>query len=305
VIRLAVRCPPELGEAVLAQLLEIAPGGVEEAEHGDRIEYAIYGAPGELPILTALEAAIGKGVIEVESTEIPDDWGDRWRDFHQPTVIGEGRVVVRPSWRQPMRRDAEHPGGDPAGPGRGAKEPAGIDVVVDPGQAFGTGAHATTAMCIEMLLDLADADTAPGSLVDLGTGSGVLAIIAAKLGFAPVIGCDHERAALEAAEANARANGVDLELRRLNLRTERPPAAQTVVANLTAPLLHEVAARLAFAPRAVIVSGLLQSEADEIAGALERGGLTLRERRGKGEWVAMLLLETTEPVLDVATRSAN
>ena len=143
----------------------------------------------------------------ITATEIPDDWADCWRDFHEPASIAGGRIVAWPSWD----------------PGAAADEGA-VDIVVDPGQAF-AHAHATTRMCLELLLELADAGEASGPLVDLGTGSGVLAIAAAKLGFAPVSGCDSEPAALEAAAAVAAANDVELELRRLNLREEAPPNA--------------------------------------------------------------------------------
>jgi ribosomal protein L11 methyltransferase len=162
-------------------------------------------------------------------------------------------------------------------------------VVIDPGQAFGTGSHPTTRLCLELLLDLAEAGHANGPLCDLGTGSGVLAIAAAKLGFGPVVACDHERAALEAAGANARVNGVDLELRRVNLRTEPAPSAATVLANLTAPVLHEVAAHVEQPPSRLICSGLLASEADEVAHEFGAHGLAERERLVSGEWAALLL----------------
>ncbi len=216
-IRLAVRCRPEDAERVLAELLELAPGGIEEESAEEWVEFAVYGPPGEVPAVPELEAAAGEGLVEISSTEIPDDWADRWRDFHEPVSIAGGRIVVRPSWE----------------PGAAASE-GGVDIVVDPGQAFGTGAHATTRMCLELLLELADAGEASGPLADLGTGSGVLAIAAAKLGFAPVSGCDSEPAALEAAAENAAANGVELELVRLNLRERPPPEAPALVANLTA-----------------------------------------------------------------------
>lgn len=267
-IRLAVRCRPELAERVLAELIELAPGGVEEERGSGYVEYAVYGAPGELPALPDLEAAAGAGLVEVTSTEVPEDWADRWQDFHQPLLVG-GRVWVRPSWEQPR-----------AGT---------IDIVVDPGQAFGTGAHPTTRMCLELLLELADAGDAHGSLADWGTGSGVLAIGAAKLGFAPIVACDHERAALEAAEANAAANGVELELHRLNLRRQPAPWAPTVVANLTAPILLDVAERLERGPERLICSGLLASEADEVRDALARRGLAERSERRQGDWLAISL----------------
>jgi ribosomal protein L11 methyltransferase len=124
--------------------------------------------------------------------------------------------------------------------------------------------------------------------VDLGTGSGVLAIAAAKLGFAPVTGCDSEAAAVEAARDNAAANGVEVRLARLNLREAVPPAAPAVVANLTAPLLATVADRLDPATRTLVCSGLLASEVEEVTAALERAGLAVEGRRRSGDWAALL-----------------
>jgi ribosomal protein L11 methyltransferase len=267
-IRLAVRCRPELAERVLADLVELAPGGVEEEAGPGWVEYAIYGAPGELPALPDLEAAVGDGLVEVTSQEVPDDWADRWQDFHEPVLVGE-RILVRPSWADP--RDGA------------------IDVVVDPGQAFGTGAHPTTRMCLELLLEIADAGEARGALADWGTGSGVLAIAAAKLGFAPVVGCDQERAALDAAAASARANGVDLDLVRIDLRAAPPPQAPTVTANLTAPVLRDVARGIDASPGRVVCSGMLVSEADDVVAAFAACGLRERDRRASGNWAALLL----------------
>jgi ribosomal protein L11 methyltransferase len=239
---------------------------------GDLVEYAIYGAPGELPELGGLEAAAGDGVVQVQSEEVPDDWADRWRDFHEPTSIAGGRIVVRPSW------------------GSGGEEAAGIDVVIDPGQAFGTGAHPTTRMCLEFLAELADGGEASGSLADLGTGSGVLAIAAAKLGFDPVTAYDHEVAAVEAGRANAEANGAAVAFDRLDLRAGPIPGARTLVANLTAPLLREVAAGIqAGPPQRMVCSGLLVREADEISGALAAAGLREDDRRVEGDWAALCL----------------
>jgi ribosomal protein L11 methyltransferase len=273
-IRLAVRCGPEAADAVLAELLALAPGGVEQEDGPGWVEYAIYGAPGELPELGSVQALAGEDRIEVRSEEIPDDWADRWRDFHEPVLIG-GRVLVRPSWLAP---EGEAPA---------------VQVVVDPGQAFGTGAHPTTRMSIELLLELAEADGAHGTLVDLGTGSGVLAVTAAKLGFHPVLAVDQERAALEATRANARANGVELEVARVNLREGIPPLGETVIANLTAPLLIEVAERIRdrqdWIPRALVCSGLLHREEDAVAAAFGEAGLAVRADRRSADWSALRL----------------
>jgi len=270
-IRLAVRCTPAVADRVLAELLELAPGGVEEEAGAEWVEYAIYGAPGELPELGAVQAVAGDEQIEVTSAEIPDDWADRWQDFHEPVVVGE-RVVIRPSW---------------------ADRPADslIDVVIDPGQAFGTGAHPTTRMCVELLLDIEAAGEAHGAFADLGTGSGVLAITARKLGFDPVVAIDSELAALEATAANAAVNGVAVETERVNVRQSDPPLAHTTVANLTTPLLVEVAAaigrRTAPSPRRLLCSGLLAREAEEVSASFAAAGLTERARRQSGDWVAL------------------
>jgi ribosomal protein L11 methyltransferase len=269
VLRLAIRVRREQAELVLAELLELAPSGVEEAERGDGlIEYAVYGAPGELPALPDLRAAAGGALVEVSTTEIADDWSERWRAFHRPLVL-DGRLTVRPPW--------EPPGETP------------IDLVIDPGQAFGTGAHATTRMCLELMLEL----DPRGGLVDLGCGSGVLAIAAARLGFAPVIALDNDPAAVAAADQNARVNGVEVDVRRHDLRVDPTPPARTVAANLLGPLLLAWAPRLGGRaeplPERVIASGLLVTEVGRVAAAFSAGGLAEAARRSSGEWAALLL----------------
>jgi ribosomal protein L11 methyltransferase len=269
VIRLAVRVRREDADVVLAELLSLAPGGVEEAdlEGGAVVEYAVYGAPGELPDLPDVEAAVGGALVEVVTTEVADDWADRWRAFHRPIEIA-GRLYVRPPW-EPAREDR-------------------LDLVIDPGQAFGTGAHHTTRLCLELLAELPPG----GPAVDLGCGSGVLAIAAAKLGWAPVLGVDHEVESIRATADNAQANGVVVQARRFDLVRGGPaPTAPTALANLLRPLLLCVA-RAGFAgppPRTLIASGLLGHETDEIAQAFARHGLRATARRQSGEWAALLL----------------
>jgi ribosomal protein L11 methyltransferase len=269
-IRLAVRCAPEQAEIVLAELTVLAPNGVEEEQGPGYVEYAIYGGEGELPELGEIEVAAGDGLVEVVATEVPDDWADRWQDFHKPLLVGE-RLWLRPSWEEPRE--------------------GAIDLVVDPGQAFGTGAHPTTRLCLELLLELEQAGEARGPLTDLGTGSGVLAIAAAKLGWGPVSGYDHEEPSIEASKANAAANGVSLQLERRNLREGLPDLAATVVANMTAPVLRVVAGQLegGMAPATLVCSGLLPSELDEIATEFGAWGLTETDRRLQGDWAALLL----------------
>ncbi len=300
-IRLAVRVRREQAELVLAELLELAPRGVEEVEVGpDVVEFAVYGAPGELPALPDLRASAGGALVEVDTREVADDWAQRWREFHRPVVIA-GRLGVRPPWE---------PAAD-----------APIDLVIDPGQAFGTGAHTTTRLCLELMLGL---EPAGGPFIDLGCGSAVLAIAAARLGYAPVLALDHDPASVEAAIDNARANGVAVEVRRHDLRVDPLPRAgkvadpapgagkvadpapgaakmadpapgtETVAANLLGPLLREWAARLGEAgagtvPGRLIAGGLLTHEAGGIATAFGAIGLREIARRESGEWAALLL----------------
>ena len=126
-IRLAVRVRREDAELVLAELLELAPGGVEERDLGDGVvEYAIYGAPGELPELPDLRAAAGGALVEVVTSEVADDWDERWRRVPPPGRDRPSGCGVRPPWD--------------AGRAAGCST-----LVIDPGQAFGTGAHAHDA----------------------------------------------------------------------------------------------------------------------------------------------------------------
>jgi ribosomal protein L11 methyltransferase len=297
VIRLAVRVAGEHAETVLAELLELAPAGVEEVRHeAGTVEYAVYGPPGELPALPDLRALAGDGLVELSTSEIPDDWHERWREFHRPVLIaasgrdgGERAPVpslrVRPPWE----------------PADAAREGAVREIVIDPGQAFGTGGHASTRLCLGLLLELAAGQRARGAVLDVGTGSGVLAIAAATLGFGPVLALDNEQESVEAARENAIVNGTPIDVRRFDLRSGELPWPQAaagregetvVLANLLRPLLLELAATLptAPAPAHLLAGGLLTAEVDEVAGAFAaRLGLCERERRESGEWAAVWL----------------
>jgi ribosomal protein L11 methyltransferase len=293
VIRLAVRVRRDQAELVLAELLELAPAGVEELQVGTgTVEFAVYGAPGELPRLPDLTAAAGDALVEISTSETPDDWQERWKQFHKPVLItapvppsGAARIPslhVRPPWEVPHTNDDDVE-----------------EIVIDPGQAFGTGAHASTRMCLELLLELAAHEGAGGALMDVGTGSGVLAIAAARLGFHPVLGLDHERESVGAARQNALENSAEIDVQRFELRSQtlpwlgagdRPPGSIVVVANLLRPLLMKLAGKMPSAPTHLIAGGLLRGEVDEIAAAFgERLNLLERERRESGDWAAVWL----------------
>jgi ribosomal protein L11 methyltransferase len=316
-IRLALRVRRAQADLVLAELLELAPDGVEELEPrgadggGDLVEYAVYGAPGELPELPDLQAAAGGAFVEVSTSEVPDDWSERWRSFHRPVLIEPGgaqdgrrglpALHVRPPWEPPTER-------------AGACE-----IVIDPAQAFGTGAHATTRLCLELLLavaaegtdrqdgpDGADPTSAPldarGAVLDVGAGSGVLAIAAAKLGYGPILALDNDRESVLAIAENAARNDVQIEARHFDLRREAlPPVdarpAPVVLANLLRPLLLDLAVAMSSAdvpfaasPFELIAGGLLREQADEVSLAFaKRLGLREQARRESGEWAALWL----------------
>jgi ribosomal protein L11 methyltransferase len=262
VIRLAVRVEREHAEPVLAELLDLVPGGLEERDvDSATVEYVLYGAAGELPALPELRAVAGGALVDVSSSELPDDWDERWRSFHAALDVGPLRI--RPPW-------------EPARPGA-------LDVVIDPGQAFGTGAHPTTRLTLELLAELEPA----GALADWGCGSGVLAIAAAKLGWAPVLGCDHDPAAVAATRAGAAANGVEVDVTRCDLRVAPGPYAPTVLANLVRRLLLELADHLGPVPDRLIASGLYAEEVADVAAAFGRHGLREARRREGGGWASV------------------
>lgn len=281
-IRLSLRVRREQAEIVLADLLELAPSGVEEAEIDDQtVEYAVYGAPGELPQLPAIEAMVGGSLVEVSTTKLADDWHERWKRFHRPVSIpapagsGVPPLRLRPPWEPPLE-----------------DQPAQTEIVIDPGQAFGTGAHPSTKLCLALLLELASHLPARGPLIDVGTGSGVLAIAAAKLRFDPVHAFDHDPHSVIAAESNAEVNDVKLALSRLDLRSERMPSLEgaTVLANLLRPLLLQLCRRITQPPRHLILSGLLSDEVDEVVAAFAaEHAMHERQRLDEGEWSAAWL----------------
>jgi len=226
-----------------------------------------------VPALPDLIAAAGEALVEMRTEEIADDWAERWREFHRPLVMGS-RLAVRPPWE----------------PQIGTR----VEVVIDPGRAFGTGAHATTRLCLDALLELPSGRR----LVDLGCGSGVLGIAAAKLGWGPVLALDFESAAVDATAENARRNEVELEVRRYDLRSDpvELSVAPTVAANLLAPLLISWAGRLHQAqalPEQVIAGGLLDGEGDRVAEAFASLGLAETRRLTRAGWLALVLEKGT------------
>jgi ribosomal protein L11 methyltransferase len=227
-------------------MLELFPSGFEEVDHPDGLELVAYtDDAGE----ERLWAAFGEVVAE----DVPAGWEERWREFHRPVRVG--RLWIGPPWETPPP-DAEA-------------------IVVDPGRAFGTGGHATTRLCLRLL-----ADQGRGSLVDVGCGSGVLAIAGARLGFAPVVAVDRDPSALEATRRNAAANAADVECQLVDALAEPLPAADVAVANISAEAAGQLLPLLEAST--VITSGYLERD------ALPSAGFRQERRVVEGGWAADL-----------------
>jgi ribosomal protein L11 methyltransferase len=205
--------------------------------------------------------------------EVPDeDWGETWKKGLGPMTIG--RVFVRPSWID-------------------APVPEGLaEVVLDPGMAFGTGTHPTTSLCLAALSDLLAAR--PGaSVLDVGTGSGLLAIGARKLGAGRVAGNDNDPVAVDVARENAERNGAAIELTTEPLPDIRGPfdlVVANILANTLVELAPQIAAQLA-SGGAVLLSGILGPQEEEVRAAylaLDLVPLPGGDRR-EGEWSLLAL----------------
>ena len=231
---------------MLDRVLPLVPAGVYDRSLGPLVELVVAGVVDRAD----LAGAAGDALVRVSERELPDDPAQLVAQFVDPPVVA-GRFVIRP----------------PSAPA--PADPRLEDIVIDRGSAFGTGLHPTTQRCLELLLSLEPA----GSFADLGCGTGVLAIGAARLGWKPVVAVDYDERSVEATARNAELNGVAVEARRVDLIEEAPPAAQTIVANVPARVHAAVRAGFAETPRQMIVSGVSPREADAVVAAYGELGL--------------------------------
>jgi ribosomal protein L11 methyltransferase len=224
--------------------------------------------------LEGLERALGALGIDAGSLEVepvPDrDWNAAWAASLQPIRLG-GRIRVRQSWHEP----------DPAFDG--------IELVLDPKRAFGTGHHATTQLVVEWL----EENIRGGERVlDIGTGSGILAMAALRLGARSALGVDNDPTAIECARAYAAANGFgpELELRAGSFEECAGQRGDVLVANIdgrTLPALCPLLPRLLGETGIGCFSGLQEQDEEEIRGELDRAGCAVRSRRRRGEWLLL------------------
>jgi ribosomal protein L11 methyltransferase len=243
--------PEAQAESARAAFVELFPEGFEEVSGASAVELAAYtDAVGERRLRARFPA--------VDVTLVADDWHERWREFHRPVTLGS--LWIGPPWRHP--------------------EPGLTPVVIDPGRAFGTGAHDTTRLCLELLEGLPR-----GSLLDVGSGSGVLAIAAAKIGFAPVTAMDSDANAVEATRENANRNGVRVVATAADALLDRVPEADVAVANISFAAVQGVLPRLRSGW--AVISGYRAED------RFRPEGWEVVERRVRGGWAADVLRRAT------------
>jgi ribosomal protein L11 methyltransferase len=270
------------GERVAAEAYAAGAGGLEEGEADARIVLWIYAPAAQAEaVRRAVAGIVGGAPPHVEV--VPDrDWAAAWRVGHVPVAVS-ARLMIRPSFR-------------PA-----ALAPGQRELVIDPGQAFGTGTHESTRLALEWLDRKVD-ELAPGSrLLDVGTGTGILALAVLRLAATPVhvVGCDLDPLAIEAARGNARANGVpglDLFTGGLDAIAARP-RFHGIVANLLRrelePLLAGIAERLLPEGFAVF-AGLLEADRAEVEALARKAGLAAEGVRARDDasgarWIGLLM----------------
>ncbi len=211
----------------------------------------------------------------LSAAEITDfGWAEKWKENFKPSRIGK-RITVKPSW-------------EPYSP-----SPEEVVVTIDPGQAFGTGTHETTQMCLQFLEEAFDGTPTPLRVLDVGTGTGILGIAAALLGAPLTLGIDVDPTGVEVAGENARVNGVE---DRFHAATTPLSCVEgrydlilaNVLAEILSDLKQEIADRLEPGGK-LILSGIISEKGDWVAKEYEAAGFRLAGRKEEGQWTALLL----------------
>jgi ribosomal protein L11 methyltransferase len=261
---LAVRVPAGAVEEALDALLPIAPHGVIEVPRGDEVELRIRGDADRAAVLAAWDAPI-------REREVPDDWRERRLSDYEPIVIAD-RLVVRPAWAPP--------------PADGL-----LDVVLADDSAFGVGTHPTTRMCLEALCALEPS----GAALDLGCGSGVLAVAAALLGWQPVTAVDRSPEAIAATRANASRSGAIVDAREGDVAELANTPAHVVLANVPLPAHEAIVQALTTPPPVLIASGVQAADAAACAQAYAGRGASASRPVVRTGWVALTLRPRPSP----------
>lgn len=287
----------ELAEAVADVLARFAPNGVVTEQAVKFMDDEDEGTPvGDITVRAYLiadetledtrqkleESLYYLGMIQPLPTPVftpiaDQNWMEAWKARYQPIPIGRKLVIV-PAWME-------------------SPEPQRVPIKIDPGMAFGTGTHPTTQLCLEFLEECLPEDCP--LVMDVGCGSGILAIAALKLGAKSALGVDIDEASIVNSRENALNNGVDSEAFRLGLGSVAEiragqfgdVSAPVVLANILGPVLIRLfeagLADLVAPGGALILSGILEHLADDVAAAAQKHGLALIEKKQMGDWVAL------------------
>lgn len=262
------------GPAELVSFVEVAlqsqgfPGWVDE-EPAQGFGYLLYlpQEPGWQERLTMLQTSLEGVQVSTGGQVRDEDWAENWKKFYHPLEVGR-QLVICPSWES------------------FAPKPEQKVVILDPGSAFGTGYHWSTRLCLEFLEEVAPRQP----MLDLGTGSGILAIAAHKLGVADILAVDNDPVAVKVARENVEINQASI---RVELASQAPAEGFALVtANLIASLLIEMASDLyaCLAPGgALICGGIICERKGEVIEALGAAGLVLKADKEREEWASLLL----------------
>jgi ribosomal protein L11 methyltransferase len=271
--RVSFRLPSEEKEDLLDALMPLLPDGIRERAAGDGVvEIATVAAVA--PDRAILEAAAGRPLPGWHEEDVPADWRARRARFGDGAFLIGGRIRVRSPWDPPASGDI-------------------LDLVIERGGGgFGSGSHATTRMCLALMLDMEPA----GGAADLGCGLGTLAIAAARLGWSPVVAVDRMEGAVAAARGNGARNGVDAEWLVADLESGPIPLAPLLLVNAPPPVHARVVAALAAPARAassrvrhVVVSGLVADELAAVARDYAAAGWTIASHLDEDGWAAARL----------------
>lgn len=211
---------------------------------------------------------IGDAIVELSEVD-EQDWANEWKNYYKPTKIGE-KIVVKPTWEEYEKKEDD------------------LIVELDPGMAFGTGTHETTTMCIQQLEKYVNENS---KVFDIGCGSGILAISAAKLGAKDVLAVDLDEVAVKVSKENVSLNNVDVKVRHGNLMEVVNDKADIVVANIIADIIKILAKDIKnfMKEDAVFISsGIIHKKVDEVKNSLEENGLEIVEIQTLGEWNAIV-----------------
>ncbi|OPJ55607.1 50S ribosomal protein L11 methyltransferase [Alkalithermobacter paradoxus] len=224
----------------------------------------------KIKLLPSYGLDIGEGSVEITQVD-EEDWANAWKQYYKPTKVSN-KIVIKPTWEEYINKDDE------------------MVIELDPGMAFGTGTHETTRMCIEELENQVDESKV---VFDIGCGSGILSIAAAKLGASKVIGVDLDPVAVKVSKENVKVNEVEniVDVRHGNLMDVITEKADVIVANIIADIiiiLSDEIANFLVDKGIFISSGIILSKIEDVKAALEKNGFEVLDVKTMGEWAAIV-----------------